>query len=126
MPAPIWYDYAVIRVVPRIERGEFVNVGVVLFSSTAGYLGLRVDLDRAALAALDPTLDVDLVARHLAAWQAIAEGRPEGGPIAAMVPSERFHWLTAPRSTLIQTSPTHQGQGVDPDAALVALMVEFV
>lgn len=124
MPAPIWYDYAAIRVVPRVEREEFVNVGVVLFAPTAAHLALRLAVRWDALRAIAPDLDLDLVRRHLDAWQAIADGRPGGGPIAALTPSERFHWLTAPRSTLIQPSPVHSGQCEDLEVAMAELVGE--
>ncbi|MSQ09743.1 MAG: DUF3037 domain-containing protein [Dehalococcoidia bacterium] len=127
MPEPTalatgWYSYAIIRVVPRVERGEAVNVGVVLFARTMRYLQARVDLPLARLAALAPTLDLPAVERHLAAFQAVAAGDANAGPVAALPPSERFHWLTAPRSTIIQTSPVHVGYSADPAAALGYLM----
>jgi hypothetical protein len=123
----IWYDYAVLRVVPRVERGEAVNVGVILFAPTAGFLGLRLAPRWEALRSLGgPELDLDLVRRHLEGWQAVAEGRPEGGPIAALSISERFHWLTAPRSTLVQPSAVHAGRCEDPAQALADLTARLV
>jgi hypothetical protein len=122
----VWYSYAVVRVVPRVERGEYVNVGVVLFAREARYLAARVELDAARVRALAPEADLALIARHLATFVAIAEGRPEGGPVAALPPAERFHWLTAPRSTVIQTSPVHGGATTDPAATLEELLVAFV
>lgn len=121
-----WYSYAVIRVVPRVERGEFLNVGVILFARAANYLDARVELDAERLRALAPGVDLSLVERHLASFRAITEGRPEGGPLAALPPSERFHWLTAPRSTMIQTSPVHVGVTQDPRATLEELMDAYV
>jgi hypothetical protein len=122
VPTPTWFDYALIRVVPRVEREEFVNVGAVLFAPTAGFLGLALVPRWAALRALaGPGLDEALIQRHLAAWQAVAEGRPEGGPVARLNASERFHWLTAPRSTLVQSGPVYTGSGPDPAAALAEL-----
>ncbi len=123
MPPPpsVWYSYAVVRVVPRVERGEYVNVGVILFARTARFLAARIELDRARLRAFAPGLDLAAVERHLDAFVAICDGAPEGGPIARLSLSERFHWLTAPRSTVIQTSPIHIGHGDDPRAALDAL-----
>ena len=126
MSEPIWYDYAVLRVVPRVEREEFVNVGVIVFAPTAGYLGLRCAPRWSAIRALDPEVDEELVQRHLDGWVAVAEGRPEAGPIARLSIAERFHWLTAPRSTLVQPSAVHTGQCADPAAALEALLVEVV
>lgn len=128
MPPPpsVWYSYAVVRVVPRVERGEFVNVGVILFARTARFLAARIELDRPRLRALAPDLDLAIVARHLDAFVAICEGNAAGGPIARLPPSERFHWLTAPRSTVIQTSPVHIGRCDDLRAALDALCTALV
>ncbi len=122
----VWFSYAVVRVVPRVERGEFVNVGVILFARTARFLAACVELDHARLRALAPDLDIENVERHLDAIAAICEGRADGGPIARLPPSERFHWLTAPRSTVIQTSPVHVGCTDDPRAALESLCATLV
>jgi hypothetical protein len=103
------FDYAVIRVVPRVEREEFVNAGVLLFSRERRYLGCRVGLDADRLMALWPDVDVEAVSQHLRAVYAICVGSAEGGPIAALSQSERFGWLTAPRSTILQTSPVRTG-----------------
>lgn len=116
------YDYAVIRVVPRVERGEFVNVGVLLSGKNDGFLEARIDLDENRLRALDNTLDMDIVRAHLAAFAAIGAGGEMAGPIGRLPPRERFHWLTAPRSTMIQTSPVHTGRCGDPVAALQRLL----
>ncbi len=121
-PLPsVWYSYAVVRVVPRVERGEFLNVGVILFARTARFLAACIAVDRARLRALAPDLDVESIERHLDAFVAICAGAPEGGPIARLPLTERFHWLTAPRSAMIQTSPVHIGCGDDPRTALDAL-----
>lgn len=125
-PTEGWYSYAAIRVVPRVDRGEGVNVGVVLFARTLGFLQAGLDLPRTRLAALDPTLDLADVERHLQAFKAVAAGEPGAGPIALLPPSERFHWLTAPRSTLIQTSPVHMGVCHDPRAMLQHLLACLV
>ena len=122
----MWYSYAVIRVVPRVERGECLNAGVVVFAPEARYLQARVELDPARLRALAPQADVTLIERHLQAFVAISSGAADGGPIAALPPSARFHWLTAPRSTVIQTSPVHVGATADPAAALEALLDAYV
>lgn len=122
-----WYSYAVVRVVPRVERGECVNVGIVLFAREQGYLEARVELDVERLRAIDPDADVLLIERHLATFRAIAGGdEATGGPMAGWPPSERFHWLTAPRSTIIQTSPVHVGTTDDPEAAIEALLDDLV
>src|SRR5438067_13777525 len=109
----VWYSYAIVRVVPRVERGECVNVGVVLFVRERRFLAARFALDQARLHALAPDLDLGLVERHLATFQAIAAGQREGGPVAELPRAERFHWLTAPRSTIIQTSACHGGRTAD-------------
>ena len=122
----MWYSYALVRVVPRVERGEFLNVGVVLFSRELDYLGARLDVDEARLRSLAPAVDMALVERHLRVFEAICEGLAEGGPIAALPKPERFHWLVAPRSTMIQTSPVHVGRSQHAERALEDLLEEFV
>jgi hypothetical protein len=125
--ADAWYDYAVVRVVPVVERAEFMNAGVILRARTLNYLGVRIELDEARLLAIAPGIDVALVRSHLAVLEAIANGDAKGGgPIAAMTQSQRWHWLTTPRSTVIQTSPAHVGRCSDPEAALEALMAALV
>ena len=121
-----WYSYAVVRVVPRVERGEFLNVGAIVYSPTRRYLDCKVELDSDRLRALAPDLDLAVVQRHLRSLCLVCEGRPEGGPVAALPPAERFHWLTAPRSTIIQTSPVHVGTCSDPAAALEDVLSELV
>ena len=122
----MWYSYALVRVMPRVERGEFLNVGVVLFSRELDFLGARLELDGGRLKSLAPDIDENLVARHLAVFQAICDGSDEGGPIAALPKPERFHWLVAPRSTMIQTSPVHVGRSENVERALANLLDEFV
>lgn len=126
MPETGSFDYAVLRVVPRVEREEFLNVGVILFSRVRKYLAAKVELDEARLLALDPTVDLATLRDALAAYPRIAAGDPEAGPLAELSPAERFHWLTAPRSTIIQPSPVHSGQSDDLDAALEELMEQMV
>lgn len=111
---------------PRVERGEFLNVGVVVFAREQDFLGARFQLDPQRLRSLSPDVDLAAVGRHLATFQAICNGDPAGGPIAALPTPERFHWLVAPRSTIIQTSPVHVGRSQDPAAALIDLLEEFV
>lgn len=120
------YDYAVIRVVPRVERQEFINVGVVVSCPKRGFLEAAVELDAARLRALDPTLDLEAISRHLAVIPAICKGGRDAGPIGVLSPRERFHWLTAPRSTVIQLSPVHTGRCDDPTALLAKLMETMV
>lgn len=122
----MWYSYALVRVVPRVERGEFLNVGVVLFSRELDFLGARLEVDEARLRSLAPDVDAALVERHLRVFEAICEGAAEGGPIAALPRPERFHWLVAPRSTMIQTSPVHVGRSQNVQQALEGLLDEFV
>jgi hypothetical protein len=122
----VWYSYAVIRVVPRVERGEFLNVGVVLFAREQDFLGARIEADPQRLLSLAGNLDLAAVERHLVTFQAITDGLAVGGPIAALPKPERFHWLVSPRSTMIQTSPVHVGRSPDPEKALEDLLDEFV
>jgi hypothetical protein len=124
--ASAWYSYAVVRVVPRPEREEFVNAGVILFAPERRFLGAAIELDAERVRALAPEVDVSQIERHLGVFQAVADGRAEGGAIAALPQQDRFHWLTAPRSTVIQTSAVHTGRCADPRAALEELLVELV
>ena len=109
MPVPSSFDYAVVRVVPRVERGEFINAGVVVFCLERRFLEARVVVDEARLKALWPEIDLELVRRHLEAIPKIAAGDASAGPIAKLSQRERFHWLVSPRSTIIQVSPVHTG-----------------
>ncbi len=126
MPALASYDYAVIRVVPRVEREEFINAGVIVFCRTRRFLGARVALQRARLAALAPDLDPDEIERHLAVIPTICAGSYGSGAIGALTLAERFHWLVAPRSTVVQVSLAHCGLCADPAAALNHLMERLV
>ena len=126
MHAADTYDYAVIRVVPRIEREEFVNAGVILSCQKLGFLGARIALDESRLLALAPGVDLELVRRHLAAIPAICAGHADAGPIGALPPRARFHWLTARRSSIIQTSPVHTGRCGDPETTLDRLLQKLV
>jgi hypothetical protein len=114
VPAPCSYDYAVVRVVPDVARGEYLNAGIILFARTHGALLARVWLDEDRLTALSPTADVGAIRAHLASIQRVCAGGPEAGPHGHLSPSERFHWLVAPRSTVIQVSPVHTGLCDDP------------
>lgn len=120
------FQYAVVRVVPRVERGERLNAGVVLFCRTRDYLAARVALDEGALAALAPGCAPALVRSHLDAIVRVAAGAADAGPIAALEDSERFHWLTAPSSTMLQPSEVHTGLTSDPAAELERLFAELV
>lgn len=120
------YDYAIVRVVPRVEREEFVNAGVILSCPEMDFLEARIDLDERRLLALDPTVDVESVRANLASIPTICAGGPAAGPIGKLSPRERFHWLVAPRSTMIQTSAVHAGRCADPALALEHLMQGMV
>ena len=120
------FQYAMLRVVPRVERGEAFNAGVALFCRPLRYLGARAELDDAVLAALAPGCDPQEVRAQLDTLVAVAEGRPEGGHIATMPQSERFHWMTAPSSTIVQPSAVHTGLTGDPAAELEKLFAALV
>jgi hypothetical protein len=120
------YDYAVIRVVPRVERGERINAGVIVSCPTQGFLEAAIALDAARLRALDPAIDLADVEAALAVIPWIAAGDPRGGPVSQLPRGERFHWLVAPRSAMIQTSPVHSGIDDDPRAALEKLLARYV
>jgi len=120
------YDYAIVRVVPRVHCCAFVNAGVILHARTAAFLGARVHLNRDGLAALDASIDLDLMERYLDAYRQVCDGADHGGPIGQMPRSERFHWLTAARSTVLQTSPVHGGRTRDPKGTLDALFAQYV
>jgi hypothetical protein len=120
------FQYVVIRAVPRVEREEFVNVGVVLFCRTRHFLGARARLDPDRLAALDPDADADAIAGSLHALVRVADGDPQSGPLAALPPSERFGWIAAPASTVLQRSQIHSGLCIDPQGCLEHLFARLV
>lgn len=120
------YDYAMVRVVPRVEREEFVNVGVVLSCPAAEFLEARIELDEQRLVALDPTVDLASIRAHLASFPLIAGGGAAAGPIGKLTQRERFHWLVAPRSTIIQVSAVHTGRCQTPAAAMEHLLATMV
>jgi DUF3037 family protein len=115
------FDYATLRVVPRVEREEFVNAGVIVFCLEQDFLGARVHVEESRLKALWPELDIDLARQHLEAFPKICAGDPAAGPIARLTRRERFHWLVAPRSTIIQVSPVHSGLCESPEQSLEQL-----
>lgn len=120
------YDYAVFRVVPRVEREEFVNVGVIVSCPAKDFLEARVELDEQRLAALDSLLDIESIRAHLATIPVICAGGEQAGPIGQLSQRERFHWLVAPRSTIIQPSPVHTGSCKDPTDVLEHLLNTMV
>jgi Protein of unknown function (DUF3037) len=120
------YDYAIVRVVPRVEREEFVNVGVIVSCPAKEFLEARIEVDEGRLRAMDPHIDLDAVRTHLATIPAICAGGPQGGPIGRLSRRERFDWLVAPRSTIIQTSKVHTGRCTDPGTLLEHLLNTMV
>ena len=125
-PDPVQFQYAIVRVVPRVERGERINVGVVLSCVDDDFLEARIELDPERLRALDATLDFDSVRDSLTTIPAVCAGGADAGPIGALPPRGRFRWLVSPRSTIIQMSPVHTGRTSDPRAALERLMDTMV
>ncbi len=126
MPTMSSFDYAVIRVVPRVEREEFVNAGVILFCLEQDFLAASVEANETRLRALWPGIELALVRQHLEAIPKVCAGREDAGPIARLSRRERFHWLVAPRSTIIQVSPVHTGLCTAPDRALAHLFAQMV
>ncbi len=126
MPDPCTYDYAIVRVVPRVERGEFVNVGAIVSSDAVGYLAARFSVDETKLRALDPAIDLPAVRAALAAITTICAGGAAAGTIGNLPLRERFHWLVAPRSTMIQTSAVHTGRCDDLADTLDKLLDRMV
>jgi hypothetical protein len=126
VPAPPSFDYAAIRIVPRVEREEFLNAGVVLFCPEQKFLGVRTRLEEERLRALWPSVDLDEIRRHVEAFVRVAEGSPDAGPIARLSQRERFHWLVAPRSTIIQVSAVHSGLCEQPLEKLEHLFEKLV
>jgi hypothetical protein len=125
-PAPASYFYAILRLVPRVERGECFNVGVVMLCRARRFLGVQTGLDHTRFGALAPGLDARIVQDHLDAIGAVVSGNPEAGPMAALDISERFHWIASPSSTIIQPSPIHTGLTADPQATLDRLFRDLV
>jgi hypothetical protein len=124
--APSPFSYLILRIVPSVERGERMNVGVVLFCRQLGFLSARVGLDHARLTALDPDIPVPEVADHLNGLVRVADGAPAAGPIAALPPSDRFGWLAAPSSTIVQASEVHSGLSANPGTTLETLFKRLV
>jgi hypothetical protein len=122
----VTYDYSIVRVVPKVERAEFVNVGVIVSCPARELLLARIEVDERRLMSLDPTLDLDSVRTHLAAIPVICAGGEQAGPIGRLSQRERFHWLVAPRSTIIQMSPTHAGSACDLEAVVERLLQTMV
>ena len=126
MPAEYTYDYAIVRIVPRVERGEQINVGVILSCVDVDFLEARIEMDESRLLALHPALDLEAIRAGLATIPAVCAGGAEAGPIGALRPRDRFRWLVSPRSTIIQMSPVHTGRTSDPAAAIERLLQTMV
>ena len=126
MQDKVTYEYAIIRVVPKVEREEFFNVGVLLFSKRKKFLGVKYHIDKMKIEAFSEDLDSNMLNNHLKAWEQICNGAPEGGAIGQFELSDRFRWLAASRSTMIQSSKTHPGLCTDPEKELEALFNTFV
>ncbi len=126
MPAPSSFDYAIVRVVPHVEREEFINVGVILFCRTLRFLGARIGLDAERLAALSTPTDEVTVQAYLDLIPRMCAGGAQAGPLGELSRAERFHWLVSPRSTTVQVSPVHSGLCADPQAALDDLFEKMV
>jgi Protein of unknown function (DUF3037) len=126
VPGEHTYDYAIIRVVPRVERGELINVGVILSCPALDFLEARIELDASRLLALDPSADVEATRANLEMIPRVCGGGADAGPIGEMPQRSRFHWLVSPRSTIIQWSPVHTGRTDDPEKALQRLLDTMV
>ncbi|MGH2497804.1 MAG: DUF3037 domain-containing protein [Ktedonobacteraceae bacterium] len=126
MPARNSYDYALVRLVPHVERGECINAGVILFCRTQRFLGALIHLDERRALALAPRIDFEFVSQHLNRIPLICAGGEQAGSIGRLSQPERFHWLVSPRSTIIQTSPVHSGLCSDPAATLEKLFKKMV
>mgnify|MGYP002779244908 CR=1 FL=1 len=122
----IAYHYAFLRVVPHVHLGSFINVGVMMHSRTAEFLGVRLIPDVSALPLLKDEVDLDLLNRYLGCYQRICVGDGSAGPVALLPPSERFHWMTAPRSDVLQPSAVHEGVASQPEKALDRLYEQMV
>jgi hypothetical protein len=122
----IAYNFAIVRVIPHVASGAFIDIGVILHARTAEYLDMQVIPDPERLRPHCHDLDTDLLFRYLRAAEAICRGHEDGGPVALLPPSERFHWLTAPRSDVLQCSPVHEGLCADPAAELRRLYSHYV
>jgi hypothetical protein len=126
MQGKVTYEYAIIRLIPKVEREEFLNIGVILFSKRKKYLGIRHGINEKRILVFSPEIDVDLIRKYIEAWESICNGEPDGGAIGKFELSSRFRWLTASRSTIIQSSKTHPGLCHDPEKVLEDLFERFV
>lgn len=126
MPEKHVFEYAVIRIVPKVERGEFLNAGVIVFCKRQKYLAMRYKVDAQRLQAFAPDIDLEEISRYLHAWDVICQGKPQGGEIALKDHAERFRWLTAAKSTVLQCSKVHPGLSTNPEHLLDDLFGKYV
>ncbi len=122
----VTYEFAVIRLVPKVEREEFMNIGVILFSKRKKYLGIKYKVDKEKISAFSKEVDPDMISEYLKAWELICEGKPNGGDIGELDLPLRFRWLVASRSTIIQSSKTHPGLCHHPEKVLEDLFNRYV
>ncbi len=122
----IKFEYAIIRLVPKVERGEFFNIGAIVYSKQKKFLGVKYHIDNSKIEAFCKAVDVDLINKYLEAWKLVCEGKSAGGRIGALELPDRFHWLTASRSTIIQSSEVHSGLCKDPEQTLEEIFEKFV
>ncbi|WP_339711634.1 DUF3037 domain-containing protein [uncultured Kriegella sp.] len=120
------YEFAIIRIVPKVEREEFFNVGAILFSKRKKFLGMKFEINQSRLDAFSKELDINTLNTYLQAWKMVCEGERQGGAIGKMDLASRFRWLTASRSTIIQSSNTHPGLCLDPEKELADLFQKYV
>lgn len=120
------FEYAIIRVVPRVEREEFFNVGVILFSKRKKFLGIKYHIDKSKLEAFSSELDLEFLNNYLEAWSSVCEGKSNSGKIGGFELSDRFRWLAATRSTIIQSSKTHSGLCTNPEEALIDIFNKYI
>lgn len=126
MQDKVTYEYAIIRLVPKVEREEFLNIGVILFSKRKKYLGIRYKIDKNRIKSFSESVDIELITKYIRAWELICQGEPNGGAIGKFEISSRFRWLTASRSTIIQSSKTHPGLCHNPEEVLDELFERYV
>ncbi len=126
MQDKVTYEYAVIRLVPKVEREEFINIGVILFSKRKKYLGIKYKIDKDKISAFSDEVDTNMIQKYLEAWELICDGEPNGGLIGTLELSLRFRWLVAARSTIIQSSKTHPGICYDPEKILEDIFRRYV
>ena len=126
MQDKVLYEYSIIRLVPKVERGEFINIGVILMSKKSNFLAMKYSIDEKRLDAFSNDIDLDLVKEYLRAWELVCQGGPKGGKIGELEIRVRFRWLTANRSTIIQSAPVHPGFCCDVEQELEKLFDKFV